>query len=392
MKTRTMRDTALALTGLAALAVCILACTSFSPDDSKVLYPVFSGADGAVGMAVYDCASRKSDLVFVPTTLPTADTNAVEAEVVRPQWLDNRRILLSWPGGQNDPVFHLAVLSLGVRGPVRLFDLPGTKAEAMCLAPLPVAGESVFVAKGESRTVIRLDVSTGAFTIRDLPGEDSHYLLFPAAPGEGVLYLQEPGGQKPATTRVFGRMDPRTFALTPLISFTNEIADGSFLAFDPRGRRLAFLEGPEDSRQVCVLERGKPAMPRRLDGMGSDTQLGNAAFSRRGDTLIGDFHRKKDAVSSFGLIEIPLGDGPARETLLVPACQLNDEHSDGFLFQVGLSHDGKTAAVASTYVASASKQFKPEDCALFLVDLSDPNRKVTKVPIPMSPWRTSPAK
>ena len=77
-----------------------------------------------------------------------------------------------------------------------------------------------------------------------------------------------------------------------------------------------------------------------------------------------------------------MGDGPARETLLVPACQLNDEHSDGFLFQVGLSHDGKTAAVASTYVASASKQFKPEDCALFLVDLSDPNRKVTKVPIP----------
>ena len=40
-------------------------------------------------------------------------------------------------------------------------------------------------------------------------------------------------------------------------------------------------------------------MPRRLDGMGSDTQLGNAAFSRRGDTLIGDFHRKKDAVSSL---------------------------------------------------------------------------------------------
>jgi hypothetical protein len=58
-------------------------------------------------------------------------------------------------------------------------------------------------------------------------------------------------------------------------------------------------------------------------------------------------------------------------------------------FQGAISHDGKAAAVASTYLACGDKGLKPDDCALFLVDLKDPNRKVTRVPIPMPAERPS---
>ena len=48
----------------------------------------------------------------------------------------------------------------------------------------------------------------------------------------------------------------------------------------------------------------------------------------------------------------------------------------------GVSHDGRTAAVSSMYLACDDSSVAPSDCALFLVELGDSKRKVTKVPIP----------
>jgi hypothetical protein len=58
--------------------------------------------------------------------------------------------------------------------------------------------------------------------------------------------------------------------------------------------------------------------------------------------------------------------------------------------QVDVSHDGKTLAAASTYLQMSSgskvqRRLKPEDVALYFIDLSRPDRKVTKVPIPPLP-------
>ena len=64
MNSRKTHNTLLALTGLAALFVCILACTSFSPDDKKILYSTFDPKSRAMGVAVYDRASRDSRLLF----------------------------------------------------------------------------------------------------------------------------------------------------------------------------------------------------------------------------------------------------------------------------------------------------------------------------------------
>ena len=89
-------------------------------------------------------------------------------------------------------------------------------------------------------------------------------------------------------------------------------------------------------------------------------------------------------------MEIPLNDAPVRRTVLIKTTGLKDD-SAALYFQAGFSHDGKTAALASTYLTCDNKDFKPEDCALFLVDLSDANRKVTKVPIPLPVKNSAPA-
>ena len=64
MNSRKTRNTLLALTGLAALFVCILACTSFSPDDKKILYPTFDPKTRSMGVAVYDRSLRESRILF----------------------------------------------------------------------------------------------------------------------------------------------------------------------------------------------------------------------------------------------------------------------------------------------------------------------------------------
>jgi hypothetical protein len=239
--------------------------------------------------------------------------------------------------------------------------------------------------------VARLDLKTGALARHSLGDDQSEFSLYPAAADNGAFYLQE--RQEPERTRVFGRLEADSFALTPLVTFSDEPADGSFFTYDEQGKRVAFVEkGPGSELQLVLREAGKPGLTRPLETKGAEWRFGNAVFSRKGDTLLASCQKKKAgaAVASYSLLEIPLGTAPIRETVLIPALEAKDEAA-ALYFQVGVSHDGKTAAAASTYLACATPEdFRPEDCALFFVDLSDAKRKVTKVLIPLPAERSAP--
>lgn len=391
MKMVTARNTGLALLGLLALTAYILACTSFSPDDKKVLYPAFSGTNGAIGVAVYDRESRRSEMLFLPMAYEGGGSQSAKPQLLRPQWLgDGRRILVSWPGESDN--LNLTVFPWGGSGPVKFFCLGNFKdAGAALVMPLPVAGDRAFITASHGQ-IVRLDLNTGAVTCHTNPDDKAEFSVYPGLSDKTVFYLEE--RQEPQHACVFGRLDPETFARTPAVTFTNEPADKTFFTYDYQGKRVAFLEkAPENGLQLVVLEQGKPAFTRRLETK-DELQFGNAVFSRSGDVLLAACQRKKEGQSSVSylLMEIPLGAAPIRETTLLPAVEVDDEGA-AFYFQVGLSHDGKTAAASSAYLAcNASADFKPADCALFFIDLSDANRKVTKVPIPLPAQRSSPAR
>jgi hypothetical protein len=145
-----------------------------------------------------------------------------------------------------------------------------------------------------------------------------------------------------------------------------------------------------DLPQVVVVEDGKPVFRRVFGTNGVGLTLANAEFSKRGDSLLAGFQREHDEQPrvTYGLMEIPLNDQPIREKVLISGDTPPDD-AGAFYFQFGFSHDGKTAAVASTYLACMKDEdyIKPADCALFFVDLGDPNWKVTKVPIPLPAHR-----
>ena len=389
MKIHRVRNTALGLTGLVPLILAILACTSFSPDDTKVLYPAFSGANGAVGFASYDRKSKRSELVFVSANLEGAETNDSGPNPLRAQWLgDVHRILATWTVGRQEDLLNLAVFPFDAHGAVQLFSLPGKELSKSVMLPAPIVGDRAFLIDTPNQ-VARLDLRDGTVVHHPLGEEGSDWLLYPAADGQSVFYLED---RKSQGDYCFGRLDPQSFALTTLLTFTNRLESGFSFTYDGPGNRLVFVEKAEAGPRLVVLERGKPEWTRPLSTPGGHLELGNLVISRGGDLLLASFRRTKEgsSVSAFGLIEIPLREGSARETVLIPACKVADESAAAY-FQFGVSHDGKTAAVASTYLACVSQEFKGEDCALFLVDLSGPNRKVTKVPIALPSRRATSA-
>ncbi len=389
---KTTLNSTLALVALAALTIYILACgTAFSPDDKKVLYPAFDPSSGAIGVAVYDRESGRSEMLFVPVAFKKGGDAEVEPSLLRPQWLaDGRNILVTGTKPDSDDSLNLTVLPVGGQASVRMYALPaGKKAAEAILLPTPVTGNRVFIMVS-SNLLARLDVTTGSLVHHEFQDLKGNLTLYPSPKSDAVFYVEEQGDGKDNV--VFGRINADSFARTSLMTITNQAADGGFFTFSADGKRVAMVEKAGDLRRLIVLEDGRTVFARPLTSKGEKLAFGSAAFLPKGDALCASFLQStegQDAVS-LGLMEIPLNDTPVRRTVLIKTTGLKDD-SAALYFQAGFSHDGKTAGLASTYLACDNKDFKPEDCALFLVDLSDPNRKVTKVLIPLPVKNPAPA-
>jgi hypothetical protein len=376
MKTDTVRNGSLALVGLAALTVYILACTSFSPDDKKVLYPAFDPLSGTVGVAEYDRENARSRMLFVPMVYE--ETNRPATPLVRPQWLGNgRRVLVSWVAADADDRLNLAVLPVAGESAVRLFALPLDDSAQSLMIPLAVAGQEAVLKVDDQ--LLRINLSTGVLAQHELSEADDEFYVYPGFDEGTVFYLTR---EKEPRKYAFGRLNPETFARTPQVTFTNEPSEGSFFAYNERGNRLALVQDAGGGQELVVLEAGKPPATRQISAK-EKYEFGSGIFLEKRSLVLASYMRKGDGTSAFGLLEIPLEKSESiRDTVLIPDAGLTDDEA-AFYFQAGVSHDGKTAAVSSTYLACMGKGFKPENCALFFVDLSDPKRKVTRVPIPL---------
>jgi hypothetical protein len=208
-------------------------------------------------------------------------------------------------------------------------------------------------------------------------------LLLPTQRGDRLLYLAQ---TNPKESRIeCGTMDPDTFARTRLFEFQSEkFGEGGFFALSRDGKRLVYCAENAGKWVAHVLERGQPEKSLPLEAVGK-LNLGNLQFSPKSDVLYVSFMEQgaNPTNTSFGFLEVPLGGGPVRRNILIANAGRQDD-GGALYFQFDISHDGKALAVASTYL-DIDHPLKPEDSALFLVDLSGPNRKVTRVPIPLPP-------
>ena len=251
----------------------------------------------------------------------------------------------------------------------------------MLLQPLPILGSEVFI-RCKDKSFAGVNLVTGGARVLEFTNELS---LYSDPAGKTLLAWQESRGDQ--TQGTFGRIDPKTLAFQPLMEIPKQpgASDIGSIAFAPGGERLFLLVVFDEASklELRVFHAGKIELTRSIKTDGRKIQLGPAAaLSPGGNFLCTSFMRMDSGNTNceYGLLEVPLTETPARWTPLLRAAKGDDE--DVMLFQGGLSHDGRTWAVASAYLWAENHYIESADSALFLVDLGDPQRKVTKIAIP----------
>lgn len=377
MSTRT-RDAILGAIGLAALACYILACgPAFSPDDSKVLFPSNDPRTGHVVMAMYDRRTR--------TTRPLLALPA-EADESPPAYAwtqDGTRAVALWV--EDDDVLRIAVVPLKTGRALRLLTIPdfeSSQMEYLYWHPC-VVGASLFI--GGEDTIRRIDLETGAEETAKVDGATRLLAL-----GDRVYYARKLPDEGATTGRAeFGLLDLQALTLAPQFVAAGVGAD--ILAVSRDGARIAVAAEEDDAKQIRILENGRARATLALGG-GNDAReiAGMPQWSRDGESLYYTYHEPLDEQHrQYGILELPI-DGSAPRLLPLLVAGASDSDS---LMPLDVSHDGRTLATVSTYLRTSSGKLaqgkqpnlRPEDLALFLVDLATARRTVTRIPIPPLP-------
>lgn len=378
----------LAGVGCAALLAYTLACkTSFSPDDTQVLYPAFDPASGASAVAVYDRATGRSDTLFA--ALPAGRQEASgDAVLMRAQWLcDGKHVLIAHAGPKGeDGKLCLQVLPRGVRDPIRdLGSIEVEKAPEVLMYPLCVVASNLYLS--DPTKISRIDLTTG----RTASVDNTNRLVLMSGGDDATIVgfagTDDHEGNAGARLTI-GVLDPQTLLFRPVITMTNAVAEGVFPAFDPRTRQLIFVTGTKSNLELRVVKDGREIFRRSLARGESEQHLGPwLDVGPRNDRVVTAYVTQLNGadVAQHGVVEIPLSDDPPRWTPLFTGSRGRDGDDALIFAQGGLSHDGQVWAVATTLLPEET--IKTADRALYLVDLAKTKPEITKVPIAPPPDR-----
>jgi len=384
MKTNRSLQSILACVGAGSLLIYVLACaTSFSPDDRQVLYPSFDPQSGASAVALYDRGTGRSEIIFSAAET-VAKTNRHSA-LIRAGWLpDGKHILIANAAG--DDGLDLLVLPRGVKEPVRRLAISGRNHKAETLEyPFAISGSLLFM-NGEKRNPLRMNLVTGETAGGSETTND--IIVLPSPDGKSIAAFRENNG---GHNMEFGTLDPQTMEFKLMGRVGTNVSNDTLPAFNPADGRLLFVGKTGNQLQLETLKDGNSEFTRPLARGGDTLEVGPFLdFAPDGKTVLTAYCAASAATtnSEYGLLEIPLGDSPLRFT---PLFQVKANQEANLLFaQPAVSHDGKTWAIGTACLYLQNESLKPDDCALFIVDLSKAKRPVTKVPIPAPAQRNRP--
>jgi hypothetical protein len=410
MKQHRMCDSILALLGITAVAVYVLACRpSFSPDGSRIVFTSFDTDAKQATVLCYDVKAKTLetlyqtatvDKIHIPDPLPQpgkkqeADPspslsldNSTEPYLVAAQWLpDGKRIAIN-------ALSYVLTLPVGSAGPPRMFQLQNILDSGTLMRDFPILGRYQFIPDKEF--LLRLDLETGEMLAAP---DKKEYILM----GEGnqLWYLAasdivEGSGSSEAKAEnvEIGRLHPETLATTPLFKMKGVEQFGDltgFAAFSRDGSRLALSTLFSKTPKLLLLRNNKLEKTVALAKEDSRISVGNLEWSADGKTVFMAYGRDKEnnTPGRYGILEAHIDGGEVRDIPLFTA-----DSDDGWtaLYQITMSPDGRTLAGSSTCFDNSD--IKSEERALYLVDLGSAARKVTKVPVaPDRPGKATPAK
>ena len=372
---KTNRTLHVLLAGIAggSLLVYVLACsTAFSPDDRQLLYPSFDPQSGALSIALYNRDTGRSEQIF--SSVGTHDDTNIHSACLRAEWLPDGKHIIIAEAEEHDGL-SLFVVPHGGKEPIRhLGSQKWDDAVSALEFPFAISGTKIFL--NDQHNLTRVDWVTGEVLVNT-----NHIAALPGGDGKTIVgwrELPDNGGE-------FGVIDPETLAFQPqlTLTLTNQTGEGTFPAFDPSTREIMLVNGEGTNLELQILRDGVKKFTRLIARTGCEVKVAGPwlDLGPKKDRVFTAYTSKADGQtnSECGLLEIPLDEKPLRFT---PLFQVQADDMNSLLAQPSLSHDGRTWAISSAWLAAKNKSaLKPEDCALFLVQVDRSRPKITKVPI-----------
>lgn len=267
MSSHRTQDSLLALLGILAVAVYVLACSpSFSPDGTKIAFPVFDKEAKQASVLCYDLRTRATQEIFRKTLLPeikeekpTAATqqqaaakssglsfgpSTEEQELVMAiQWLsDGKHVVIN----HRDSI---TIVPVGSSGPTRTFKLENeVDPEVLAGPPPPVVGQYQFISFKDFLVCVNL--RTGDTLA--VPNKEELALNGYFA---GRIYYSALLGSDEKEDIELGTLNVDSLARTPLFRIKKEDWGdmGGNVAFSRDGTRYALLGDVDDVPQIRIF-------------------------------------------------------------------------------------------------------------------------------------------
>jgi dipeptidyl aminopeptidase/acylaminoacyl peptidase len=392
----------------------ILACTgwpAWSPDGKQIAFPYHDLKSDGTGVALYDREQKATGLYLTQDndTLATA------------QWSQDGKQILFYRIFGEDGRFATEVLAIPVKNkyPIRSF---GVTSKVMGdMPPLAeVRGTVYFALDG----ITALDLNTWSTQHESISG----FGLILYSMGDRLMYIAVPreeeeqksgtadtnrqvSGQKPAEKTgaekaekkeeppmpyEFGEVDLKDFSRHAWFTITDrQIAEaaqckGGDLVTPPAvhasTERMAFTATCDD-RADAILVLGRSGVQEVIRPKTTDQfQLTNPQWSADGRSLYAGLyvHGEKEK-GTYSVAEIALDTQALR---LTPITRLGVSSGDySGAMQVSLSPDGSLLATNTALLGSEGDVAR-DDMALYIMDLRDPKRSVTRIHPPN--WEPKP--
>jgi hypothetical protein len=397
MRKRNPLEIALGILGLLGGLLYVLACRpAWSPDSSKILFPYCNPETKGRGVALYD---RDTGAVR-PIFSQQLGGDKCSDEIPSAAWSDDgSRAVVLWEEIKEKKrknhatrkmetletkLAHVDVLPVGGAGKELHVKLRGFQlSDAEGLFPLAQSGGKIYLAGTNKNKLLRLDLKSGKRKFRHL--KDDLDPIFYIHDGH-IAYIRD--AAKDSDDQEFGELDPEDLSLHSRFLLKKEslaaygVSDVLFLpALEPHGSRMAMsAKGADEKDRILVCNDQGIEQVFKPDLPDPASRLGNLEWSRDGKTLFATVitPTEKHGVQQYSLGEIPLAGGPVR---LVPIVRADISSGDARLqFQISLSPDGSTIAASTAHFGKS--EIDPADRGLFLVDLRDAKRKVTRIQYP----------
>lgn len=358
-----MRNALLTALAWVGLLLYVLACASWSPDGSTLLYPYHNPETGESGVAIYERGSDVAKILYTSNE-----------ELTPVQWArEGKRALLFVEDRE------LLVLPLDDSGPMLRVKLP-VEASDNCFFPIPEVDGKLFLS-GDS--LARVDLQSGETFVREDP------------PTGGIIFFQ--GKEEVHYTRgleggvEIGRLDLETLALEPDFVLSAEllaehgIDELGYFTFDPKSERIGAVAVGDGIAGIVLLGRDgleRVVVPRTTETTYALEHLQWSPDGTRIYIAMASPREDGESIQAF-VAEVSLDDGATR---VLPIARLTKNWDPGsvslFPLQLALSPDGNLIAVSTA--ALEENDIALEDRGLYLFDLRDFGSYVSFIPLPES--------